>query len=178
MDNSEFQELILDLDAFDPGRAVAAVSDQEAGGFTFCTLAEEQTRRPTNWLAEFTDLDNETRAGIHAPRSPHEMIERLAFLKVVPEALFIARREDVYAGYTNLNVIESDEETLLQSWTGVRVEYRGQGLATALKLRAAAYAKERDYRRLLTTTRITNAAILRANEKVGFQPTPPQRPNV
>jgi GNAT superfamily N-acetyltransferase len=163
--------LTLDLDSFDSGRAVIAVRDQEGLGFTFCTLAQEQARIPTNWLLAFTELDNATRAGIHAPRSSDEMIERLAFLKVVPEALFIARRQNLYAGYTCLNVAESDNDTLSQSWTGVHPEFRGKGLATALKLHAAAYAKQRGYRRLVTSIRRTNSASLRANLKVGFQPT-------
>lgn len=175
--DSESQELTLDLDTFEASRAVTAVRDQEARGFTFCTLAQEQTRSPANWLMEFTDLDNETRAGSHAPRSPDQMIERFAFLALVPEALFIARRRDVYVGYSYLNVAESDKETLIHGWTGVRLEYRGQGLATALKLHAAAYAKQRGYRRIVTILRKTNSASLRVNVKVGFQPTPARRPN-
>jgi len=49
---------------------------------------------------------------------------RLAFLKVEPEALFLARAEDSYLGYSYLNVRESDGTTLIQGWTGVRPEER------------------------------------------------------
>jgi RimJ/RimL family protein N-acetyltransferase len=118
---SEFRELVLDLEGFDPARAAAAVA-------------------------------------------------RLAFLKVAPEALFIARSVDRYLGYTCLNVLESDGETLVQGWTGVRPEARRQGLATALKLIGAAYAKATGYLRIVTAPRHTNVSSLRTNEKVGFRP--------
>jgi len=130
-------------------------------------LASEQTRRPSAWLAEFTDLENATRAHLAAaPRIFAQIVERLAFLKVAPEALFIARSGDRYLGYTCLNVLESDRETLVQGWTGVRPEARRQGLATALKLVGAAYAKATGYRRIVTAPRQTNVSSLRTNEKV------------
>jgi RimJ/RimL family protein N-acetyltransferase len=92
------------------------------------------------------------------------------FLKVVPEALFIARSGERYLGYTCLNMLESDGETLVHGWTGVRPEARGRGVATALKLVAAAYAKTQGYHRIVTAPRRTNAASLRANAKAGFRP--------
>jgi RimJ/RimL family protein N-acetyltransferase len=166
----QFIDLVLDLDAFDPDRAAAAERDLAARGIALETLATEQRRRAATWLAEFTDLENATRAHLgEPPRTPAEMVERLAFLRVAPEALFVARAGERYLGYTCLNVRESDGETLVQGWTGVRPEARGRGLATALKLVGAAYAKARGYRRLVTAPRRTNAASLRTNAKVGFR---------
>ena len=173
MTESKSQDLELDLESFDPSRAAIATQDQEARGFAFSTLAEEQERRPADWLTKFTDLENATRAHIDAPRSPEQMIERLDFLKVVPEALFIVRRGNSYVGYTCLNVAESDAHTLIHGWTGVRPEHRRKGLATALKLRAAAYAKARGYRRIVTSPRRNNPASLGANAKVGYGSAPP-----
>jgi RimJ/RimL family protein N-acetyltransferase len=120
MNESEYQDLVLDLQSFNPSRASVAIREQEG--------------------------------------------------KVVPDALFLARRNDVYLGYTCLNVAESDQELLIHGWTGVRPEYRGKGLATALKLWAATYAKQQGYERIVTSPRRTNAASLRANAKVGFRP--------
>ena len=170
MDHGEFLELVLDLPRFEAARAIAAAREHELRGVVFTTREEEQARRPAAWLVEFTDLENATRAHVDAPRTPAEMVDRLTFLQGAPEALFLARAGDRYLGYTCLNVRESDGDTLIQGWTGVRPEERGQGLATALKLRAAAYAKSCGYRRLVTAPRRTNAASLRANEKVGFRP--------
>ena len=171
MNDSEFVDLVLELANFDPLRAAAAAREQEARGITFTTLAEEQARRPDAWLAELADLDNATRAHLGTPRrTPEAMRDRLAFLRVTPEALFVARVGERYLGYTCLNIPESTGGTMLQSWTGVRPEARQRGLATTLKLLAAAYAKSRGYERLVTSPRRTNAASLRANEKVGFRP--------
>jgi GNAT superfamily N-acetyltransferase len=98
------------------------------------------------------------------------MVERLAFLEVDPTAVFIARLGEWYLGYTCLNVLESDGEILTQGWTGVRPQWRRQGLATALKLVGAAYAQARGYRQIVTAPRRTNLASVRANARVGFRP--------
>lgn len=162
---------MLDLAAFDVAEAQAAARVLATRGIAITTLAAEQVRRPAEWLAEFTHLENVTRAHFgEAARSPAEMVERLAFLKVDPTALFIARLAERYVGYTCLNMLESDGEILTQGWTGVRPEFGRQGLATALKLVGAAYAKAQGYRQIVTAPRLTNLASLRANARVGFRP--------
>ena len=171
MTRPDIIELVLELATFEPTRAEAAARVQQAAGVSFTTLAEEQRQRPNNWLTEFTDLENATRAHLRErTRTPAQMLERLAFLKVDPEALFIACASDGerYLGYACLNVLESDGVTLVHGWTGVRPQVRG--LATALKLRAAAWAKARGYRWIHTAPRSTNPASLRANAKVGYRP--------
>jgi GNAT superfamily N-acetyltransferase len=140
----------------------------EARGVAFNTLAEEQ-REQADWLALFCDLENETRKHIDPPRTVEQMHERLAFLKVVPEALFIAKLDGRYVGYTCLNVAESTMDCLIQGWTGVRPEYRRQGIATALKMLAALYARRQGYEKIVTTPRFTNTASVRTNLKVGFR---------
>ena len=137
-------------------------------GITFSTLAEEQ-KQQSEWLPRFCDLENETRKGIDAPRSVEQMRERLAFLKVVPDALFLAKFKDCYIGYTCLNVAESDSDCLIQGWTGVRPEYRRQGVGTALKMHGIIYAKQCGYKKIVATPRFTNMASVRMNEKVGFR---------
>jgi len=129
-----------------------------------------ETKRAVS-ASEFTTLENATRSHLgEPPRSPDEMRERLVFLEVTPEALFLARRSERYVGYACLNVAESDGVTVVHGWTGVRPEDRRHGLATTLKLRAAAWAKARGYRRIVTSPRATNAASLAANARVGYQP--------
>jgi hypothetical protein len=56
MNNSEFQELTLDLETVDPERAVEAVRDQEARGFTFSTLARQAGHRLPNLVVVETRL--------------------------------------------------------------------------------------------------------------------------
>jgi len=112
---------VLRLAAFDVAQAQTAVRVLATRGITITTLAAEQVRRPAEWLAEFSDLENATRDHLgEAARSHDEMVERLVFLKEDPKALFIARLADRYVGYTCLNVLESDGEILTQGWTDVR----------------------------------------------------------
>ena len=153
----------VDTSAFEP-----QIRRAEARGITFVTLAEEQRRQP-DWLARFCDLENETRKHIDAPRSVEQMRERLAFLKVVPEALFLAKLDELYIGYTCLNVAESTLDCLIQGWTGVRPEHRRQGVGTVLKMIAAAYAKRQGYKKIVTAPRFTNTASVRMSLKVGFR---------
>jgi RimJ/RimL family protein N-acetyltransferase len=160
--------LTLVLSEVDASAFEAQVREVAARGITFTTLAEEQRRQP-DWLSRFCDLENETRKHIDAPRSVEQMRERLAFLKVVPEALFLAKLGERYIGYTCLNVAESTQDCLIQGWTGVRPEHRRQGIATALKMIAAAYAKERGYEKIVTTPRFNNTASVRMSRKVGFR---------
>jgi GNAT superfamily N-acetyltransferase len=51
--------------------------------------------------------------------------------------------------------------------TGVRREYRRQGVATALKVQTIAYAKQHGFREIVTKT--ANPAMLSLMEKLGFQ---------
>jgi GNAT superfamily N-acetyltransferase len=153
----------VDASAFE--RQIRRVAER---GITFNTLAEEQREQP-EWLTLFCDLENETRKHIDAPRTVEQMRERLAFLKVVPEALFIAKLDGRYVGYTCLNVAESTKDCLIQGWTGVRPEYRRQGIATALKMVAALYARRQGYEKIVTTPRFTNTASVRTSLRVGFR---------
>jgi GNAT superfamily N-acetyltransferase len=153
----------VDISAFEP-----QIRHIRAQGITFATLAEEQKQQP-EWLPRFCDLENETRKGIDAPRSVEQMKERLAFLKVVPDALFLAKLKECYLGYTCLNVAESDLDCLIQGWTGVRPEYRRQGIGTALKMLSIIYAKQHGYKKIVTTPRFTNTASVRMSQKVGFR---------
>lgn len=146
------------------------VAEQRARGIAFTTLAEEQRREPSAWLARFCELENETRRGIDPPRTVEQMAERIVFLKIEPESLFLAVDGDLYVGYTCLNTAESERDALVQGWTGVRPGYRRRGIATALKLLGIAYARERGYRRIVTSPRVANTASLRMSLKVGFRP--------
>lgn len=160
--------LTLVLSEVDAPAFERQVRRAEARGVTFTTLAEEQRGQP-EWLTLFCDLENETRKHIDAPRTVEQMRERLAFLKVVPEALFIAKLDGRYVGYTCLNVAEGTKDCLIQWWTGVRPEYRRRGIATALKVAAALYARRQGYEKIVTTPRFTNTASVRTSLKVGFR---------
>ena len=168
MQITEYYNFTLILSEVDTSTFEPIIASYQAQGINFVTLAEEQRQEP-QWLSLFCDLENETRRGIDEPRTVEQMAERLTFLKVVPEALFIAKVEGCYLGYTCLNVAKSDKSCLIQGWTGVRPDYRRRGIATSLKMLGIIYAKEHGYEKIVTSPRKTNTASVRMSLKVGFR---------
>jgi GNAT superfamily N-acetyltransferase len=61
-----------------------------------------------------------------------------------------------------------DTRTAHEQLTGVLPAWRGRGLGTALVAAAAAWAKGRGYRRLLTSTSTSNEAMQRTARRLGF----------
>jgi GNAT superfamily N-acetyltransferase len=83
-----------------------------------------------------------------------------------PEACFIAVKEGEFIGYSNLADVEAGFDI---SMTGVLRSYRGQGVATLLKLYGIRYAQGHGNRRLWVVNDSTNTAMLALNAKLGFQ---------
>ncbi len=88
---------------------------------------------------------------------------------LLPEGYMIAKDRDRYVGVSVVWRSESDPRGLYQGNTGVIREYRGRGIAMALKLRVLDYAKNKGYERVKTWNDSTNAAMLGINMKLGFK---------
>jgi mycothiol synthase len=83
------------------------------------------------------------------------------------DAWFIATREGHYVGLAALTK-PSEGDYLYTHLTGVLPDYRGQGIASALKLRTVLYAKEQNVPEVVTTNAAVNKGIWAINEKMGF----------
>lgn len=59
--------------------------------------------------------------------------------------------------------------TLYIQSTGLRREYRGQGLGTRVKEWQIEYARRNGFRRMVTNCRESNAAMIAINERSGFR---------
>jgi mycothiol synthase len=57
---------------------------------------------------------------------------------------------------------------LVWGFTSVRPEFRGRGIATALKVRAIEMARARGMTRIQTENHQDNAAMLTVNRRLGF----------
>ncbi len=90
---------------------------------------------------------------------------------LIPEANLIALYNGEYIGETNLWTNQSAEhwDTGL---TGVLKEYRGKGVATALKVISLRYAKEKGCPFVKTWNDTTNVGMLHINERLGFERKP------
>lgn len=83
----------------------------------------------------------------------------------IPDACFIAIKGGEFIGY--LKLIEGDGD-FSTDMTGVLASYRGQGIATLLKLYSIHYALAHGPRRISTQNDLVNQAMLGLNKKLGF----------
>jgi GNAT superfamily N-acetyltransferase len=65
--------------------------------------------------------------------------------------------------------LPSDPQNLIQGLTATLKEFRGEGIATALKVRGIEYAKKMGYKDILTSTRNTNTPMEAVNRKLGWR---------
>jgi predicted GNAT superfamily acetyltransferase len=83
-----------------------------------------------------------------------------------PSGILIAKYQGRYAGLTSVRFRKDGMAHTMM--TGVRREYRRQGVALALKLLSFRLMKERGYLRTLTNNDTANPPILHLNEQLGY----------
>ena len=82
-------------------------------------------------------------------------------------AAFVALEHGTVVGYGTLQPM-ADPTRLEHGFTGVLPERRRRGLATALGRAQIAWAAERGYEELFTTTGVSNTALRRQKAKLGY----------
>ena len=154
----------LDLAAFDPARFADAVRRVEAQDVRLLTYAEvgDSPRNRHNLHA----LEQAARAsqpfrevGPYVP-APFETWER-EFSQWDPETIFLAVAGP---GDALVGVVTGLE----WYFTGVHPDWRGRGIATALKVLCLSEAKRRGIARMETENHEDNAVMLAVNRKLGF----------
>ena len=164
----------LDLTAFEGSR----FADRAAipSGMRIVTLAEELARDPEALRAvyEFDALVSRDVPRLDPQTTPEyeEWRKGLMGRAFLPEAWFFAKEGDAIVGQSNFWKSEAAPDHIHTGFTGVRREYRGRGLAWALKLRALMWAKERGYRQVRTWNSTRNAPMLGINVALGFVKQP------
>ena len=68
--------------------------------------------------------------------------------------------------------LDKDHNRMVNAMTGVIPEYRGRGIATALKVKTIEYAKDLGVSEILTQNDSENAQILAVNNKLGYKRWP------
>jgi len=155
----------LEPATLDDARLTRYVRAAEAQGFELITLAEAERLDRDCWrrlwqlyaAAQEGWADPDPRPGPIAPMSFEAFIARAAELPPDRDDFFIAVKDGRYAGFTG------------SLGTGVHPDFRGRGLANALKARAAFRARELGHAAMETST--GSAAMRRANENVGYRDT-------
>lgn len=86
--------------------------------------------------------------------------------KIIPQATILALDGDTIAGYTSTGKTGTDRGYTYMTGTGR--DYRGRGIATALKVAMLAGAKKAGLRAMLTTNDEPNKAMRGINAKLGY----------
>ena len=169
-------ESMLDLTTFDEGRFAGALERLQAAGFEFTNLVDERAINPqADWL--LYEIDAETGGEVPWPGGARMEITYEQFRQrslesptADPAAILIAKHQNRYAGITMVEF--SPGRPAHTTMTGVRREYRGQGLALGLKLLSFRIMKEHGCTQTITQNDTANPPILRLNEKLGYQKKP------
>ena len=145
-------------------------------GFEIVTLKDARREDPACLRAIF-DMANAIGPDIPSPDvytpTTYEMfLSHVDSPSTLEDGYFLAKDGDRYVGISNLWKSEGLPDVLYQGLTGVLREYRGRGLAWALKMRTIAYARERGSRQIRTWNNTMNRPILNINEALGFVKQP------
>jgi len=167
----------LDLTSFDPKPFEKYLIRAAEKGIALTTLAEEREQDP-QWLSKLHELHNVLMADVpsSSPFTPLPLEEFRRRLIEHPDLLldgyFLAKKGGEYVGESFVFQLPAEPGHLSQGFTGVRREYRGKGIAMALKLKVIAYAKAHGYNLIKTWNASTNTPMLVINEKLGFVKKP------
>ena len=163
----------LDLPTFDSSKFQHYVTRAAMEGVTFTTLAQEEKDEAfLHQLHQFVQLINEDMPR-EAPFTPLSYEQWRAFSydspRIVPEGYWIARKDSQLAGISVVLRNEKDPRGLSQDDTGIRRQYRGMGIATALKVKLIEWAKDNGYDNIKTWNDSNNAPMLAVNTRLGFK---------
>ena len=159
-------ESVLDLARFDPAPFAGAM---DATGLRFARLTEFP---PEEGLRQLYALEKATAPDNPAYDSP-EFVAFHTWQKELPrpEHILVALDGDRFAGVTMIEPNPAGT-SFYTHYTGVRREYRGRGVALALKLLGIDLAREAGAVSMRTNNDSTNAPMLAVNRKLGYTPIP------
>lgn len=141
-------------------------------GLGFTTLRQELEQHPDP-MAELHDLFCAACVDIPSGESPpmpslESYAQSVQDPFLLPDCFFLAKEGARYVGMSYAATLPGQPETLGHRFTGVRREYRGQGLARALKSLVTRYAINCGYQRVITSTLEANRPMQAANLALGF----------
>ncbi len=167
----------LDLRRFDPARFAENLRRvEEAGELTLLTwmeLAADPDRdRKYYELDVLIAPDMPSPEPLTTPSYEDYSAQVYGHPMFYPEGNVIAVDEDGgYVGLSNL-WLRNKPGSIATGFTGVMREWRGKGVATALKVKVLSAAKAAGYEEAVTSNDSTNTGMLGINERLGFEPRP------
>jgi GNAT superfamily N-acetyltransferase len=154
--------------------AAFAAPDQRLRGLQITTLTAELAHG-ADWLSPLHQLYIAVAGDVPIPIHPHPAPlpawlaeQALGLPDSLPDAFFIVRDGARYIGMSYLHRDADDPGRLLQRITAIHAEYRGRGIALALKLKTIEYAQQHDFHEIRTAVESNNPGMLAINAKLGF----------
>jgi len=167
-------ESTLDLTTFDEHRFDELIERIHADGFRFFSLAEAGVTEENKHRLYEVNRD----AALDSTGSDGTFPDFDAFSKNVFDASWfradtqiLASHADRWVGLAAIGIYPEDNHAY-NAFTGVLREYRGRGLAQALKLQTILLAKKEGVRYVRTNNDSKNVPMLAVNRKLGYKPEP------
>ena len=166
-------ELHLNLSEADLKPLAELPHSLTAQGIEFTNLRQEG--QDEQFWTKLTDLQQAAVVGWPDPDpdgvmtipTGDEVRRMFASWQTTSDTFFLAKADGVFIGYTALGPDHGAPAAIGTGPTAVRPEYRGRGVATALKTLALTHAQQQGWR--TAVTRSASPAMIRVNEKLGFQ---------
>jgi mycothiol synthase len=174
-----FREIIrdipseLDVQAFDLTRFTGLEDRFRGNGIEIKTLPElendpERNRKlyELDWEMSMS-VPGDLAAGI-GRRGLEKYVEyAITGPSAIPEGFFVAVKGDEFIGLSHVLSYEKGV-SLYQGLTGVKPEYRHQGIGLALKIRGIAYAQATGHTLIMAENDAKNRPMLAMNERLGY----------
>lgn len=166
-------ESTLDLSLCDLGRLQDAVDRVGSGGIRIISAASLSVERG-DWKRELHRLHAEVVKDVPAPFPIQEVqfkdFEALSLgRRFLSDGFFVALDGDELVGLTEPQPVDDVPNAIEQNLTGVRSNYRGRGIALALKSQAAIWAAHAGFTTIRTQNAQSNVAMLAVNDRLGFE---------
>ena len=163
----------ITLADFDMSEHPSRISELTSEGIVFSTLAElgdsPENRRKFYEAdsAAALDIPGEDHVGTWAEYESEVFNNK----EYRPGGAHLALDGDRIIGVAHV-WLDAEHDRMENAFTGVIREYRGRGIATALKLLTIEHAKTVGVSEILTENDSENAPILAVNRKLGYKPWP------
>ncbi|HVU13187.1 MAG TPA: GNAT family N-acetyltransferase [Phototrophicaceae bacterium] len=162
--------LSLDLTHWDETELAPMLAQAQAAGIRFVTYADlGDTPEHRRQLYELNKALNATIPREHPqPFTPFEtyVAGRITNPKMPHDGIWIVLDGDRWIGMTQVSL---EEDYAFQQMTGILPDYRGRGIAQALKLLLIRFVQQNQRPVIRTFNDVTNPAMIAVNEKAGFR---------
>lgn len=166
-------ESTLDLPRRDLGRLQATVDRIVSSGIRIMSVASLSAERD-DWKRDlhslYTDVEHDVPAPFPIQKIRYEDFEAASLgHRFIGDGFFVALDGDQLVGLTEPQPVDDVPNAIEQNLTGVRSDYRGRGIALALKAHAAIWAAQAGYTSIRTQNAQSNDAMLAVNDRLGFK---------